>query len=327
MRSYKLVLLGLLLLVPLHAEADPGAKLKTYTWFRYTMGKENRQLKENQFAVKRGYLRWEYTFSDAIKSRVTVDLFSSDKDPHGAGLKLKDAYMDLDYLIPGGKIKVGLQKTYFGLIYDWDYLPIEKSLEDKQKLVASRDYGVSIGGYLPQGYGEWQLEVVNGEGYKHTGEQVNTKPAYVANLRLIPVPGITVGASILREQSGQSPYQKRLLIAAMGRIARGTIDTWLEYLHCEKGEVKSRGFMIMPIVNIRPKLGLIVRYDFWDKDTDKERDALARYIAGLNYYLVKETRGPRTMLQVFWEREDPEEGDTKDKYMVQLRWEFASKPF
>ena len=126
------------LLWPAYVGAELGTtKLKAYTWFRYTMGKENGRLKESQFAVKRGYLRWEYTFSDGVKSRVTVDLFSSNKDPHGAGLKLKDAYVDLKYLIPNGKIKVGLQKTYFGLIYDWDYLPIEKSLEDKQKLVAS----------------------------------------------------------------------------------------------------------------------------------------------------------------------------------------------
>lgn len=88
----------------------------------------------SEFAVKRGYLRWEHQFIDKIKSRVTLDIFPTDKEGYhyGAGLKLKDAYVDFKYLIPEGKFRIGLQKNYFGHIYDWEYPTVEKSLADKE---------------------------------------------------------------------------------------------------------------------------------------------------------------------------------------------------
>jgi len=161
------VLMGILILGALCTEVNGGkSQLKAYTWFRYTYEQEDTNTKMSEFAVKRGYLRWEHQFIEEIKSRVTLDFFSSDDDPHGAGLKLKDAYVDFKYLIPEGKITAGLQKNYFGLVYDWDYITIEKALEDKEKLAASRDYGISVGGNIPNGFGECNLEIVNGEGYK-----------------------------------------------------------------------------------------------------------------------------------------------------------------
>lgn len=300
----------------------PGeTQFKAYTWFRYTAVRKGGDVQKSQFAVKRGYVRWEHKLSAAVKTRATLDIFSSDKDPHGAGLKLKDFYLELKGIVPEGKVIFGLQKTYFGLIYDWKYITIEKALEDKQKLVSSRDYGISIGGYLPQGYGEWQLEVVNGEGYKRTGKDVDANFAYVANVRVIPIPGITVGASLLRERDD------RLLMAGTGRAVYRPVEVWLEFLRSRKGDAVSQGFMLMPVLSIHPKVDIVSRCDRWDKDVDKDGDSITRYIAGLNYYLVREPKGPKVMAQAFWEREKQEGKDPEDELSVQLRWEFASGKF
>ncbi|OYD17250.1 hypothetical protein CH333_01545 [candidate division WOR-3 bacterium JGI_Cruoil_03_44_89] len=329
-------LLGVLIASSLLAGLKGGeSQIKAYSWYRYTYEQEDTDTKKNEFAVKRGYLRWEHQFTDKIKSRVTLDFFSSDKDPHGAGLKLKDTYVDLKYLIPEGKIKAGLQKTYFGLIYDWDYLTIQKALEDKEKLVSSRDYGISIGGNIPNGFGEWNLEIVNGEGYKKTGGDLNTELAYLGNIRIIPIPGITVGASVLNENAKESPYEKRLPTVGMGRVAYGPIDVWLEYLWTDRGDkdnpTNSQGYMVMPILkDVLPNLDIIPRYDHWDPNTDEEDDGPTRYILGFNYHFVKASKGkPGVMLQLNFERKQKEEEDSKpeNQLLAQLRWEFATGAF
>jgi len=324
-----LILMAVALALPAYAGLAPGqTKIKTYWWFRYTYKQQDNKTQESGFAVKRGYLRWEHCFAPNISSRVTFDLFSSDKkeDPHGAGLKIKDAYVDFKGVIPEGKITVGLQKHYFGLVYDWKYVTIKESFTDKNRIAASRDFGICAGGNLPQGYGEWNLELVNGEGYKKVGKNIDTNPALVGNLRLIPIPGVTVGGSFHKTSEKQN-------LAAVGRLAFAPIDVWGIYVTTTAGkglDKKGAGFMLMPIVNLSPKVDVVFRFDHWDPDTDKADDAYTLLIGGLNYQFVKGKKGkPGVMLQLNFERKQPEKSGSKptDELLAQLRWEFATPGF
>ncbi|HID92697.1 MAG TPA: hypothetical protein EYP60_01255 [bacterium (Candidatus Stahlbacteria)] len=328
------VLLALVALFLQHAYAglEPGkSQIQTYTWFRYTAKAEPGEftkLDANYFGLERSYLRWEHAFTDKIKSRVNVDLFSSDKDPHGAGLKLKYGYVDFN-VIPEGKITVGLQKSYWGTIYDWKYVTIEKALEDKEKIIASADYGVTVNANIVGGMGEWQLGIYNGEGYKKYKSKVDKYPAFVGNIRFIPVPGLTIGGSALYEKKKES---QRLLMASVGRIARGPIDVWGEIIMAKTGnpEITGVGVMVMPILKLNRKLELVGRADYWDKDIDIKKNAHYRTIAGFNYHFVKRKKGkPGVMLQVNLERKQCEYPDKKaeNALLVQLRWEFATNSF
>ena len=313
--------------------------LEMYLWNRYTLERVAGETKKSEFALKRGYLRLDHKFSENIKGRVNLDFFSSDKDVHGAGTKLKYAYLDFKEVlpIPESKFTFGLQKTYFGTIYDWKYITIQKALEDKEKVISSTDYGITLFGYIPKGFGEYAVSILNGEGYKKTGGEVNIKPAYLANLRVIPIPGVTLGGSVLYEERG-TEYDKRLLYAGVVRTAFGPVDIWSEYLVAERGEfnnpTKSVGFMVMPILKLANLTGadveLVARYDKWDKDTDIEDDAHSRVTGGFNWYIQRRAKGkPAVMLQANYERTSYENSgkDPKDNLMVQFRWEFASKPF
>lgn len=340
-------------------------QFEAYNWMRYTMEleKENDDYatQESQWALKRGYLRWKHKFTDRIDTRVNIDLFSSDDGrvdrvettkitdidstehtvikkvklkKNGADIKLKYAYVKLGYLIPQGDITVGLQKFYFGTIYEWKYMTIEKSLEDAEKVCASADYGVSLGGYLPQGYGTWRLQAVNGEGYKHTGGDVNTEPAYVADLRFIPIPGLTLGGSALYENTGSKPFKKRQWFSISPSFTSGPIDIWVNFLTGETGDkdkpTKKQGYMIFPSVKLTPNFEVLARYDHWDPDTDKDDDGHNRYIAGFNYHLCKREKGkPGVMVQVNWQVKKKEAGgsEMEHKFMAQLRWEWASPKF
>ena len=307
-------------------------------WFRYTHELYEDNTEESEFAVKRIYFRWKYKHTDNLESRITTEFFSSskDQDANGAGLKIKDAYVKFKGIIPEGDITVGLQKQYFGRVYDWEYWPIIKAMGEKYKVIhGSRDYGVSIGGYIPQGYGTWRIEAINGEGYKKSGSKINTELAYLGNLRVIPFPGFTLGGSAIMENSGDSPYEKRLYYTGVARIAKGPIDIWGQYLGGEKGDpddpTQQMGYMVFPKFNmgffIDCDLELLGRYDYWDPDTETEDDGSYTYLGGFNYYFSRREKGkPGVMLQVAFEREqlEVENSEPVDKIMAQLRWEWST---
>jgi len=306
-------------------------------WFRYTQVMFDRETQTSRFGVERIYLRYNHKYTDNLDSRITLEFFSSDKDANGAGLKLKDAYVKFSGIIPEGDITVGLQKQYFGRVYDWEYWPIVKALEDQYGVIhGSRDYGVSVGGYFPQHYGTWRVQAINGEGFKNVGKYLNKELAYIADLRLIPYPGFTVGGSFIRENAGpDSAYEKRQYYTGLGRIAKGPVDIWVQYLSGEKGNpdepTSQMGYMVFPKFHLGSLLDvdleLLGRFDYWDPNTDQENDGSYMYLGGFNYYFSRQEKGtPGVMLQVAFLREQSEleDADPTDEIMVQLRWEWAT---
>jgi len=162
-------------------------KVSMVLWNRYTAEVSGGEINESAFSLERGYFRVEPMFNDKIKGRFNIDLFSDDAALDGAGLKLKYAYLDFSEVlpIPESKISVGLIKHYFGTVYDWEYISIEKALEDKEGVASSTDYGFALYGYIPNGYGEYAISVLNGEGYKKIGDDLDKEPEIAANFSVI----------------------------------------------------------------------------------------------------------------------------------------------
>lgn len=315
-----------------------GAQTQFYgeNWFRYTQKIKDDTTQQSEFEAKRIYFRYKHWHTGKLESRITLELYSDDDYPDGAGLKLKDAYVKFKGIIPEGDITVGLQKQYFGRVYDWEYWVIEKAIEEKYKVIhGSRDYGISVGGYLPKGYGTWRLEVINGEGYKKVGDNINTELGYIGDLRLIPIPGLTIGGSFITENTGSRPYKKRLYYTGLLRYVKGPIDVWAQYLGGKKGDAddptSQMGYMVFPKFSLRSPVGIDLeffgRFDYWDPDTDKNDDGKYMYLGGLNYFFSRQAKGkPGVMLQIAFVREQPELRGTApiDKVMLQLRWHWAT---
>lgn len=232
-------------------------ELENNGWFRYTtvMPKfDFANATRGDFTLERGYIRLSHQWTNDLFSKMTVDVLSSSSYADGASIRLKEAYIDYALPLKETKFTAGLQKNYFSLIYSWDYTNIEKSLADKEGVLASADYGLTLNGYLPKGLGEWEFGAYNGEGYKKvfatSVNQVNKVPAWVANLRLTPVGGITVGSSILYNAKDMSAYKNaasvrsgdtlrfnadtsdlgRLGIAPMAKVAFGPVSVLGEYI-------------------------------------------------------------------------------------------------
>ncbi len=243
----KIILLLLTWAVALQATET---KVAGEIWNRYMNQRKDGKTTLSQFSFDRGYLTLEPKLSDKIKGRFTLDFFSSDKYNDGAGIKVKYGFLQFAELLPikESNLEIGLVKNYFGLVYDWAYPVIEKAIEDKEKVVASVDYGIAFTGYLPQGFGEYAIGLYNGEGYTKTQSKVNTNFAPLFNLRLTPVAGITLGGSVIYDKSGftglikqntttaraesiwKNVFDTRLAYAGIAKLAFGAVEIWGEYL-------------------------------------------------------------------------------------------------
>ncbi len=337
-------------------------------WSRWTLesGKspvnDDTIIKKNYFALERGYFDLRTTFTENTKARFTVDIFSTDLIKDGAGLKLKYAFVDFANLVPVPDLTLsaGLQKVYFGTIYDWDYTLIGKAPSDEYKLANSADYGVSFNGYLPAGWGEYALGLYNGEGYKNFGDNLkkNIRMEYLANLRLTPIPGVTIGGSYmsnsverennLTDDTPNPAYQQQQLLDGVARLAYGPVNVWVEYLYKDvtfpnaaANDYTATGFMVMPVFSLYPLIGtdiqLVGRYDRWDEsDNPADKKLLNAVTGGINFNtLHNDSFVPALQVQLNVTQKTYDADNSAAAYanqkkdalqaMLQLKWRFSSK--
>ena len=366
-----------LLLIPLGLNSLE-TKLSGEFWGRWiaeiakrkdSNGNYDDQLVSNYLSLERGYLGLETKFTEQIKGRFTVDIFTADKTYEyqayslgdstltssaksgsidGAGLKIKYAYVDFGGLIPvkDMTLTAGMQKVYFGSIYDWSYTLIGKAPSDEHKVVSSSDLGITLNGYLPSGFGEYQLGIYNGEGYKKVGANLkeNTDFAYLGNLRVTPITGFTIGGSYMintverdKKLDGEiinSSYEEQKLTDIYTRLAYGPVDLTGEYIikDVDFPNVKdinktqtytATGISIFPCLNLKAylpyDLQLVGCYDIWDEsdrvETDKARNKVTASTIGVNYnFMPDETDNPSMQLQLNYTTKKYDEDNSHSDY-------------
>jgi hypothetical protein len=334
MRRFSFVLLiGFFVFAPVFlAGGEPGeTKVSMLLWNRYTSQIENNEfgieMPRSEFALKRGYLRIEPTITDKIDGRFNLDFFSDETSNTGGGVRVKYAYLNFAEALPvlGSNICVGIIQHYFGFGYDWEYITIEQVLEEREGVAKSADYGIAFHGNLAGGKGFYALGVYNGEGYTVTGSDLDVTPELLANLRLEFVPSFTFGGSILYFTDAD-----KFAAIGLARFSKGPVELRGEYLFQNKDDVKSTGFMVMPVFRLRELINVDVdivgRFDMWDVDTDIDDDGHTRVIGGLNLNILRNAKDkPQVILQIQGQR-TMYEGLTPgvNLLMVQLQWGFEN---
>ncbi len=347
----KKVLLIVILTIVAFGILNAETKLKMELWNRWTYQTIDGEVTKNELALKRGYFRLEPKFGNNIKGRFNVDFFSSDKDTdtNGAGLKIKYAYLDFSNMLPikDSKITVGLMKTYFGTIYDWTYITIDKDPSDKYKFVSSTDYGFGVTGYLPNGFGTYALAAYNGEGYKKTAGDINKDLNFVANLRVTPIVGVTVGGSYMMKTKYDSEIddgtgnmidnpdrEEYSMIAGVGKFAFGPFSLLAQYLMKDKNKpnvddyqkVKTTALSLLPIFKVNNNFDILARYDIYDPDTETDDDGYNTIVAGFNYHIMRDAKNnPKLFVQTNYQikQYEAEDSDDVSELMMQLRWIFS----
>ena len=287
-------------------------ELSMLLWSRYTLAKDSEadDLSENGFALKRGYLTIKQTFTEKISGRFTTDICSSDEDDDaaGAGLKVKYAYLDFADLIPFGKnnLQFGLIKNYFGGSPDYKGIIVDPAFVVQERIVPSVDYGVLFTG--SKSIFKYTLQVMNSEGYKFSGTNVDTKPAFIGDLRINPAKSITIGTSYLSKNEFDA-------LSILSDLKFWKIDARIEFVQKMIDSESESGFSITPALSLN-KIQLTSRYDSWEKDH-------SRIVAGVNWDIHKQGKN-LVQLQMNLEREFDETNDThKDYLYLQFVWMFA----
>ncbi|MEK6795436.1 MAG: hypothetical protein AABZ39_11700 [Spirochaetota bacterium] len=194
----------------------------------------------NGFSAERGYISIEPKFSDTVSGRFTMD-FAAPSDKAASGelkgtLKFKYAYLSIATPLPDSKIEFGWIKHYMGGVYDWNYDFIDKQLGDKYKFYKSADAGIVFLGLLPEGFGEYNVWLVNGEGYEVFGTGIDRIPEAGANIRVIPLPGLTVGLNCSYTHSSSPRFYnfndglERFVYGALLQYKMGPLTLFGEYI-------------------------------------------------------------------------------------------------
>jgi hypothetical protein len=266
-------------------------------WFRYHLDRSDESTQRSAFSVERGYVGLGHTWNPQVNGQVTINVYSSQTGTGATGwsMELRDAYVNLAYFIPDGKIRVGLQKNYFGTVHDWKYMTIRRSLADAVGVVQERDYGIAFMGMIPDGMGEWAIGVMNGEGFTSGLNPVyaDKQPGIMGTVRYIPMRETVVGLSFLTDKryvyrwddfdySSSIGYENRTAFSAMGRWGTGPLSIMGEYLYYDypipdredpentAANVTGAGWSVFPMIRMTDKMDIVGRYDSWDPDTDSD---------------------------------------------------------
>ncbi|HBE01224.1 MAG: hypothetical protein A2096_17620 [Spirochaetes bacterium GWF1_41_5] len=313
-------------------------KLSMELWNRYTMSIKNGNASTSSISLERGYFGLEPKFTDKVKGRFTLDFFSSamsvtiDKKKtaitDGVAIKLKYAYLQYN---PHELLSLlfGLQKNYFGTIYDWDYTTIKGDPADIYHWCASTDYGIGLFSYLPKGMGDIALQVLNGEGYKKSLSAVNAYPKFQGNLRFLPVAGIMAGGSFAYNMV--TPKKADMTWVGVLKLAFGPFSVLGQYLGQKNhSEISSMVISGMPVLSIgkiaknKFHLDLTGRFDYSDKDTSKSNNETYALIGGINHAFVISSKGtPDAWWQINYECPDINAKTLNHVLMAQLRWKFG----
>jgi hypothetical protein len=124
----------------------------------------------NEFNFDRIYLTSEFQISDHLLANATIE--AGDIRSSGTGnfmIAPKLVYLeakDLGYA--GTYLRAGLVQTGWVPYADglWGYRVVSPSFMDRWGYLTSTDLGLTAGGPLPAKYGSWQLNLINGEGWK-----------------------------------------------------------------------------------------------------------------------------------------------------------------
>ena len=294
----------------------PKVKIGAEAYVGYSYDFDNEDLNsdgshKNKFSLNRGYLNVNADLTPEIKFRFTPDIsrISSDDNNNGDyALRVKYLYAEFhDFLkfYPSLDVKLG---QFQGAWLDheeglWTYRVQGTMLAEREGFMNSADLGVNLQGKIPAGYGEWQANVNNGEGYH--ADEVNKYKSVQARLTINPLPnnewtkGLEVTGFTFFGRKDRIT-SKDIYIAFLGYKLKDDLFVGGEYLWTHGPDslvtsttahhnIDGNGFSLLAWYRMpfwKP-IRVMGRYDHYDHDTDSPNNTDTRYIYGVSYDLNK----------------------------------------
>jgi hypothetical protein len=179
---------------------------------------------------------------------------------------------------------------------------------DKEKKLSSTDRGLSILYKFPSDFGDMHFSVVNGEGYNNL--ETSKDKDFMLRLSIRPLPFIDAAKGLMLhgyygygradiDKNGEAEGVRKREIIALSYDYQ-FITLMGQYLRTLDGKdteganpVEGSGYSIWARLNLNSifeinESGIFVRYDSFDPDKDKEKDAHSRIILAPYYYVVND---------------------------------------
>jgi hypothetical protein len=166
-----------------------------YANFQY-QGAKGATKSQNKFDLERAYLTFRMPAGDRASIRITADVFQqqttgADAFYKGWVVRAKYAYLQYDYLKSGGWTGVARGGLIHNVVIDHieQFWPrwISQTAIERSGFFSSADAGVGTLVTLPNKFGEFYANVVNGPGY--TSRETDRFKDYAARLTITPLSG------------------------------------------------------------------------------------------------------------------------------------------
>ena len=240
---------------------------------------------ENGFKFRRIYLTYDLKWNDRWSGRVR---FEANDAGFGGEDKMrpfvKHGY--LRYRANGRTVNMGLFGTPTWNVSEriWGYRSIAKTIMDMRKIGSSADLGVGYKGKL-DGAGRLNVQLMLGNGSGQRPEADNGKKVY-SLLHLKPTD--VVEATVYLDWEDKPDGRDRVTFAAMLGTSVEKLRFGIEgFVRNNRGtqsgdDVQLRGLSAFGAVNLKPRVDVFGRLDFFDPDQSAEHDEEYMIIGGLD---------------------------------------------
>jgi hypothetical protein len=175
-RSLLLLLAGILLLTsPLYA-GDTQAEGEVHAYWELHLndqgkveGDSGKVKNYSDFNISRAFVGATRQFNDKYSARVTADIYHDDS-ANQWDLRVLYAYLQINELMPYVNGRFGLQGLVWADRVDeaWGLRYVDRASMEKLGYINYADFGASLYGTCPGGWGELVLQIMNGGGYMQT---------------------------------------------------------------------------------------------------------------------------------------------------------------
>jgi len=309
-KKFTVLLVGLMV-VALALPAKAEVKLSGFAQAQL-VNDASKTDKELYFTAKRARLVAKGDLGDKVGVFAQLELATN-------LVNVLDLTMDYD-LAPIGKIAIGRRTVPFGLqnpvspynLHTINYAQVVSNLIG----TGGRDLGLYISGKYD--IVDYVVGYINGSDvdvssttnnvYLTTNAEDNSEKDIVARVGVSvpPVKGLSAGISIY---SGKAKSTKvtRNRTGVDVKYDAEPIFAQLEYITGETGALKANGYYLEVGYKVIPQLQPMIRYDFYDPDTDASNDEDTITAIGVNVYLGKNAK-----VQIFSETKTEKPTDIKN---------------
>ena len=232
--------------------------------------------KKSYFELTRLYITAARKLSDKIKIKATLE----GAQPANS-LFIKNAAVEFSDVFANQSIRAGVIGTPW-IGYEekiWRYRYVAKTFMDYASLLNSADIGVGLSGKLAGKLIDYDLNVINGEGYK--GAEVSEHKDFAARISVEPCPRAKVHAYQQLGNTGTGEANRNRTLVGLS-YEQEAYSAMAYYFAAKDLSTDKSGYSVFGSYDILEWLSILCRMDSIDLDTSSSNNSYNRIVAGLS---------------------------------------------